>query len=138
MNHLCEKYAMYPVLAPQSVNAAESATSEYADMQLRDRFAFAVELGTVAADKSVKVELLSTDDSSGAGARTEGDITYTAPTGGAAKHLVLVCGRVAPDRGRYLAVKATNNGSAAVVLGAVLMCDSMHWPEDAGATTLVV
>lgn len=136
--HFHEKYAMLCAMPPQEIAASGSATGVYGDMRSRDRFSFSVLLGAVAAGKSVKVELMSGDASDGTGAAVVGEITYTAPDSGVTSHVVTVCGRVTPDRGRYLAVKVTNEGAAAILAGALLVADCPEYPEDTGGTTLVV
>lgn len=133
-----EKYATFCAMPPQAIAASASATSGYGDMCSRDRFSYAVLLGPVAAGKSVKVELMSSESGDGTGADAVGEIVYTAPADGVAGHLVTVCGKVIPGRGRYLAVKVTNEGSAAVQAGVLLVADCPEYPEDTGGTTLVV
>ncbi len=138
MNYITEKYAVVNALVPQSIDAAGTATGAFADMATRNQFCFAIQLGAVAAGKSVKVELLSSAKADGTGPVVKGEVTYTAPTGGATSHIVHVVGRVSEELGRYLAVKVTNSGAAAVLAAATLVGDNAYYPEDTGATTLVV
>ena len=138
MNQIYEKYAVLAALAPQSLADAASKDGVFVDMQSRDRFAFSVLLGAVAAGKSAKVELLSSASVDGSGAVVEGNVTYTAPDGGVESHVVIVSGKVIPQRGRYLGVRVTNQGSAALLASAMLVADSAWYPEETSGTTLVV
>ena len=138
MYHLNDKYATLDALTPQSVAAAGSTTGNFMDMQTRHAYSFAVQLGAVAAGKAVKVELMSSDQSNGTGAEALAEATFTAPAEGAVFHVVVLYGFVRPSHGRYLAVKVSNEGDAAVLCSALLMADNTWYPEDCGATLVVV
>lgn len=138
MYHLTEKYAVLGALAPQSIAAAGVATGNFADMQSRKCFCFTVLTGAVAAGKAVKVELLASAAAAGTDAVPVGEAVFTAPAGGVESHVVNVVGQVSPLRGRYLAVRVTNSGAAALLASATLVADSACYPEETGGTTLVV
>ncbi|WP_251447080.1 hypothetical protein [Vermiculatibacterium agrestimuris] len=138
MNLIHEQYAILTALVPQSIAAAGSAQGGAIDLQGRHSFCVAVQLGAVAADKSVTVELSTGNAADGTDGKTLDSVTYTAPTGGVTDHVVELSGLVRPTMGRYLKVKVTNNGAAAVLSGAAVILDCGHYPEDTGATVKVV
>ena len=53
-------------------------------------------------------------------------------------HRVELSGLVRPQMGRYLKVRVTNNGAAAVLASAVVVVDCGHYPEDTGATVKAI
>ena len=139
MNLIHEQYAILTALAPQSIAAAGNATGGAVDLQGRHSFCVTVQLGAVAAGKSVTVEL-ATSDATGDSAEGKAldSVTYTAPEGGVTGHVVEISGLVRPTMGRYLQTKVTNSGTAAVVAGAAVILDCGHYPEDTGATVRIV
>lgn len=138
MEHLNEKYAILEGLIPQSIAAAGSAVGGAVDLQGRHKFCVAVQLGAVAAGKSVTVALVTADAADSADAKELDSVTFTAPAEGVTSHRVELSGLVRPQMGRYLKVKVTNGGAAAVLASAVMMVDCAHYPEDTGATVKVV
>ena len=138
MEHVNEKYAILEGLVPQSIAAAGSAVGGAVDLQGRHKFCAAVQLGAVAAEKSVTVTLTTADDGESASPEELDSVTYTAPAGGVTSHRVELSGLVRPQMGRYLKVKVANGGAAAVLASAVVILDCGHYPEDTGATVKVV
>lgn len=138
MNLIHEQYAILTALAPQSIAVAGNAQGGVIDLQGRHSFCVAVELGAVAAGKSVEVELSTSDAADSTEGKALDSVTYTAPEGGVTDHVVELSGLVRPTMGRYLRVKVTNNGAAAVISGASVILDCGHYPEDTGATVKVL
>lgn len=138
MHYINERYAILEAMEPQSIAASGTATGKFIDTQTRKTFTFSALLGAVAAGKSVKVELLASASADGTAAAPVGEVTYTAPAGGVPGHVVNVSGHVNALRDRYLALRVTNSGTAALLASAVLVADSASNPEDTGGTTLVV
>lgn len=138
MNYINERYAILEAVEPQNIAASGTATGRFFDTQTRKTFTFSALLGAVAAGKSVKVELLASTAADGSGPEAVGEIVYTAPAGGVSGHVVTVSGHVSALRARYLALRVTNSGTAALLASAVLIADAASNPEDTGGTTLVV
>lgn len=138
MHLLNEKYAFFQGVLPQSIASAGNADGGVIDLQGRHSYCVVAQLGAVAAGKSVTVTLSTGNASDGTDAVPLDSVTYTAPEGGANGHTVEMVGLVRPTMGRYLKVKITNGGAAAVVASATVVTDCAHYPEDTGATVKVV
>lgn len=131
-----ERLVSQLVSAPASLDQSGSVTSAYADMCNRRDFTFLVAVGTLAAQKGVKVELLGANDAEGSEAETIAETTYTAGSDGESSRLIAVRGRVTPDW-RYMAVKVSNlNTGAATTAAVLLVSDSLFVPDDSGMTVL--
>ena len=131
-----ERLVSQLVSAPASLDQSGSVTSAYADMCNRRDFTFLVAVGTLAAQKGVKVELLGANDAEGSEAETVAETTYTAGSDGESSRLIAVRGRVTPDW-RYMAVKVSNLDTGAATTAAVLLVsDSLFVPDDSGMTVL--
>lgn len=131
-----ERLVSQLVSAPASLDQSGSVTSAYADMCNRRDFTFLVAVGTLAAQKGVKVELLGANDAEGSEAETTAETTYTAGSDGDTGRLIAVRGRVTPDW-RYMAVKVSNlNTGAATTAAVLLVSDSLFVPDDSGMTVL--
>ncbi len=137
MNLIHEKYAFLTALAPQSIAAGGNVQGGAIDLQGRHSFCAVVQLGAVAAGKSVTVELSTGSAADGSDTRKLDSVTYTAPEGGATGHVVELAGLVRPSMGRYLLLKVTNGGTAAVTASAAMALECSHYPEDTGATVKV-
>ena len=138
MEHVNEKYAILEGLVPQSIAAAGNAVGAAVDLQGRHKFCVAVQLGAVAAGKSVTVALTTADAADSTDAKELDSVTYTAPAEGVTSHRVELYGLVRPQMGRYLKVKVLNSGAAAVLASAVVIVDCTHYPEDTGVTVKMV
>jgi phage baseplate assembly protein gpV len=139
MNLIHEKIISVPVLVPQEIAISGYKVSAYSDMAGRSHFCFDVQLGAVAAGKTVKVELYSSALEAGTDAVKAGEVTFTAPVGGVTSHVIRVSGRVTALRGQYLGVQVTNgNATAALMASVLLLAEGAYSPEDTGGTTLVV
>lgn len=131
-----ERLVSQLVSAPASLDQSDSVTSNYADMCNRRDFTFLVAVGTLAAQKGVKVELLGANDAEGSEAETIAETTYTGGSDGDTGRLIAVRGRVTPDW-RYMAVKVSNlNTGAATTAAVLLVSDSLFVPDDSGMTVL--
>ena len=131
-----ERLVSQLVSVPASLDQSGSVTSDYADMCNRRDFTFLVAVGTLAAQKGVKVELLGANDAEGSEAETIAETTYTAGSDGDTGRLIAVRGRVTPDW-RYMAVKVSNlNTGAATTAAVLLVSDSLFVPDDSGMTVL--
>lgn len=129
MCQINEKYISMSLFPPQSIASKGNVTGSYVDLQGRKNLLVLVHLGAVAAGKSVKVEVLTAEDAEGTNSATCEAVTYTAPTGGVSSHVTEIPLTVRHDFGRYLTVKVTNDGAAAVLASATLIADSSHYPE---------
>lgn len=129
MYQINEKFIAMNLFPPQSVASKGNVTGGYVDLQGRKSLLILAHLGAVAAGKSVKVEVLTADDANGTGAAVAKEVAYTAPTGGVASHVEEIPLTVRHDFGRYLTVKVTNEGTAAVLASALLIADNSHYPE---------
>lgn len=130
MHNINEEYIVRSLIPPQSIASKGNATGAYVDMQGRKRLLAVVHLAAVAAEKSVKVEVLTSSDDTGTDAAVAKEVTYTAPIGGVTSHVEEIPLTVRHDYGRYVTVKITNEGSAAVLASAELVADSSHYPEE--------
>ena len=131
-----ERLVSQLVSAPAELAQSGSVTSTYADMCNRRDFTFLVAVGTLAAQKGVKVELLGANDAEGDDVETIAETTYTAGSGGETGRLIAVRGRVTPDW-RYMAIKVSNlNTGAATTAAVLLVSDSLFVPDDSGMTVL--
>lgn len=129
MYQINEKYIPTSLFPPQSIASKGNVTGAYVDLQGRKSLLVLAHLGAVAAGKSVKVEVLTAGDETGAGATVAKEVVYTAPSGGVASHVEEIPLTVRHDFGRYLTVKVTNDSAAAVLASATLIADSSHYPE---------
>lgn len=130
MYQINEKYIPRSLFPPQSIASKGNATGSYVDLQGRKCLLVLAHLGAVAAGKSVKVEVLTATDTAGTGAAVCREVTYTAPTGGVSSHVEEIPLTVRHDFGRYLTVKVTNDGAAAVLASATLIADNSCYPEE--------
>lgn len=130
MCQINEKYSSMSLFPPQSIASKGNVTGTYVDLQGRKSLLILAHLGAVAAGKSVKVEVLTATKADGTDATVCGTVTYTAHTGGVASHVEEIPLTVRHDFGRYLTVKVTNDGAAAVLASATLVADSSHYPEE--------
>lgn len=130
MYQINEKYTILGLIPPQSVASKANVSGTYVDLQGRKSLLAVVHMGAVAAGKSVKVEVLTADDGTGAGAKSTCERTFTAPTGGVSGHVEEIPITVRHDFGRYLTVKVTNEGTAAALASAELIADSNSYPEE--------
>ena len=126
MHNINEEYIVRSLIPPQSIASKGNATGAYVDMQGRKRLLAVVHLAAVAAEKSVKVEVLTSSDDTGTDAAVAEEVTYTAPIGGVTSHVEEIPLTVRHDYGRYVTVKITNEGSTAVLASAELVADSSH------------
>lgn len=129
MYQINEKYIPMSLFQPQSIASKGNVTGAYVDLQGRKSLLILTHLGAVAAGKSVKVEVLTAADAEGTNAVACKEVSYTAPTGGVSSHVEEIPLTVRHDFGRYLTVKVTNDGSAAVLASAVLIADNFCYPE---------
>lgn len=129
MCNINEQLTVRSLIVPQSIAANGNVSGTYVDLQGRKRLLTVVHLGAVAADKTVKIEVLTAEDSAGTGAKPVHEQVYTAPSGGVDGAIVEAAMLVTPFLGRYLTVKVTNNGTAAVLASAELVADHNAHPE---------
>ena len=133
---LQDRLIITQLAAPKALEQSANVTSSYSDMSGRNYFSFLVQLGVVAQSKKVTIELLGSNKSSGADAKTIATHEYTAPSGGVTGHLVVIRGKLKPDY-RYMAVKITNNDSSAGTVAAVTLVSSFMYVPDDGDNTVV-
>lgn len=142
MSYLFDRHQVRNIMAPQEVAMSGNVTSTFVDTQSVDGFCFSVFTGAIAQEKGVKgvkVELLSSTESGGGSPEVEGDVTFTAPSGGVTNHSIYVCGDVSALRGRYLGIRVSNlDDAAAIQAGAAVILESAYRPQDADGTLLVV
>lgn len=99
------------VSPPAALGESATVTSSWVDANGLLSFNFLAEIGAVAEDKKIKLELLGADNASGSDAKQIGVAEFTAPE--------TITGRVLPIRGRplpdyrYYAVKVTNVNASA-------------------------
>lgn len=129
MCQINEKYIPMSLFPPKSIASKGNVTGTYVDLQGRKSLLILAHLGAVAAGKSVKVEVLTATKADGTDATVCETVTYTAPTGGVTSHMEEIPLAVRHDFGRYLTVKVTNDGAAAVLASATLVADNCHYPE---------
>lgn len=99
------------VSPPAALGESATVTSSWVDANGLLSFNFLAEIGAVAEDKKIKLELLGADNASGTDAKQIGVAEFTAPetiTG----RVLLIRGRPLPDY-RYYAVKVTNVDASA-------------------------
>lgn len=139
MSYLFDRHQVRNIMDPQEVAMSGNVTSTFVDTQSVDGFCFLVFTGAIAQEKGVKVELLSSTESGGGSPEVEGDVTFTAPSGGVTNHSIYVCGEVSALRGRYLGIRVSNlDDAAAIQAGAAVILESAYRPQDADGTLLVV
>lgn len=129
MYHLNEKYAMLGLMKPQEVGAGASVTGSFVDLQSRHSLSVALHMGAVAAGKSVKLELLTSQSADGSDAQVLEAMGYTGPEGGGDGCVQVFSRYVTPEMGRYLGTKVTNEGDAAVSAAVLLLADHVWYPE---------